>query len=184
MYAIDYLNFYSHAPRGARLLLTQSKRAQRQFLLTRPSRGATRRVHSEPGTGQYFYSHAPRGARPQRTSPASGTEKFLLTRPSRGATKPQKRSAISVQFLLTRPSRGATKPSKKLATKSPFLLTRPSRGATNLNGQDGATVQISTHTPLAGRDQDSAGATDTAYGISTHTPLAGRDQDGATTSAA
>ena len=79
------LNFYSHAPRGARPHFCKNKASNRQFLLTRPSRGATSaypsltcpkqisthtplagrdrklvRLHSRP---MYFYSHAPRGAR-------------------------------------------------------------------------------------------------------------------------
>ena len=78
-----------------------------------------------------------------------------------------------------------------------FLLTRPLRGATSVNVTMPQTREISTHTPLAGRDRRAArnvwnvheflltrplrGATTNCiplyiFGIiSTHTPLAGRD---------
>ncbi len=55
-----------------------------------------------------------------------------------------------------------------------FLLTRPLRGATVIAISKILIPDISTHTPLAGRDKidgDFLGMTD----ISTHTPLAGRD---------
>ena len=57
----------------------------RQFLLTRPLRGATR--SSQPGA---------RG------------QVFLLTRPLRGATQRCKNFELIPRFLLTRPLRGAT----------------------------------------------------------------------------
>ena len=57
------MNFYSHAPRGARLIFESSLFVSQPFLLTRPSRGAT--LHSIPFwlSIRDFYSHAPRGAR-------------------------------------------------------------------------------------------------------------------------
>ena len=57
-------NFYSHAPRGARPLFVAYKFGDSEFLLTRPSRGATS------------------AGRPESIEYAV----FLLTRPSRGAT--------------------------------------------------------------------------------------------------
>ena len=56
-------DFYSHAPRGARLC---------------PS--------SRSHLRDDFYSHAPRGARPFCADDLFSTPSFLLTRPSRGAT--------------------------------------------------------------------------------------------------
>ena len=83
------------------------------------------------GLEQDFYSHAPRGARHDIDVDVWRQISFLLTRPSRGAT---------AFCCLSRDYRR-------------FLLTRPSRGATNF-GLFFATVDfISTHTPLAGRDQ-------------------------------
>ena len=55
-----------------------------------------------------------------------------------------------------------------------FLLTRPSRDVTVLERPDVYVDAISTHTPLAGRD-DRYGLLIYAFYISTHTPLAGRD---------
>ena len=82
---VNDVNFYSHAPRGARQLVESFGRDGTKFLLTRPSRGATKpsfndliiiiisthtplagrdKQHSrKTGWNQYFYSHAPRGAR-------------------------------------------------------------------------------------------------------------------------
>ena len=48
---------------------------------------------------------------------------------------------------------------------------------TTSSGRAERTVRISTHTPLAGRDQVDEGM-DTVVAISTHTPLAGRDKVG------
>ena len=78
-----------------------------------------------------------------------------------------------------------------------FLLTRPSRGATQRKYHTTDTTLISTHTPLAGRDDtwhraasrivhfyshaprgarlDFPGIDRPLTEISTHTPLAGRD---------
>ena len=77
-----------------------------------------------------FYSHAPRGARPLLLKFCDHRIIFLLTRPSRGAT-------ISIYSLLPN-------------------------------------VHISTHTPLAGRDDNCIMLINFLL-ISTHTPLAGRD---------
>ena len=59
----EWKHFYSHAPRGARRLKDWGDAADKAFLLTRPSRGATR-------------------FKIQKLAPVP----FLLTRPSRGAT--------------------------------------------------------------------------------------------------
>ena len=79
------IDFYSHAPRGARLQDQEAAGRREEFLLTRPSRGATIltakllpmltiSTHT-PLAGRdvsvgrsrvypdHFYSHAPRGAR-------------------------------------------------------------------------------------------------------------------------
>ena len=99
------------------------------FLLTRPSRGATGLMAQKDVT-YHFYSHAPRGARQARGGVSRRGIQFLLTRPSRGATTYPSVSIRPLKFLLTRPSRGAT---DDLA----IITFR---------------FNISTHTPLAGRD--------------------------------
>ena len=102
-------HFYSHAPCGARPVTRavetapdisthtplagrdawarRRKTALREFLLTRPLRGATL-----AGTSLTGYRTA-----------------FLLTRPLRGATTGQRDQVRPVVFLLTRPLRGATR---------------------------------------------------------------------------
>ena len=56
-----------------------------------------------------------------------------------------------------------------------FQPTRPLRGATEVCGLGAVDGLISTHTPLAGRDQVRCGASCSTSRISTHAPLAGRD---------
>ena len=77
-------------------------------------------------------------------------------------------------FLLTRPSQGVTSRSQSLQGKKLFLLTRPSQGVTDSGHLVGYYHDISTHTPLAGRDFEKSELTREKI-ISTHTPLAGRD---------
>ena len=102
------VNFYSHAPRGARPKQITGTVKSKKFLLTRPSRGATPgpaivnsfseiSTHT-PLAGRdtnsgiigyckgNFYSHAPRGARHGEPVYKERALQFLLTRPSRGAT--------------------------------------------------------------------------------------------------
>ena len=55
-----------------------------------------------------------------------------------------------------------------------FLLTRPLRDVTITIDVQITEITISTHTPLAGRDENDA-ILICDYKISTHTPLAGRD---------
>ena len=57
-----------------------------------------------------------------------------------------------------------------------FLLTRPSRDVTNGRLKNYTNSGISTHTPLAGRDDVGAQLIGGIL-ISTHTPLAGRDRE-------
>ena len=160
-------DFYSHAPRGARLEQTLTAGYLAQFLLTRPA---------WPGRCEDFYSHAPRGARLNASPHHIFYGTFLLTRPSRGATqKPlvlPPLAGISTHTPLAGRDKGGMSYVRRIKR---FLLTRPSRGATGASMTTSNTGMISTHTPLAGRDVH---ADKSAQGesISTHTPLAGRDR--------
>ena len=78
-----------------------------------------------------FYSHAPRGARQQVLAPDREGTDFYSHAP-RGA---RPGFVVILNDLLV------------------FLLTRPSRGATGILKDTVDDVKISTHTPLAGRDQ-------------------------------
>ena len=80
------LDFYSHAPRGARHVVEVVGSFGLRFLLTRPSRGATQ----APTIGYYamfISTHTPLAGRDFLPRLAQSiASKFLLTRPSRGAT--------------------------------------------------------------------------------------------------
>ena len=107
-------------------------------------------------------------------------------------------TARYIIFQPTRPLRGATAISKKSWQIHKFQPTRPLRGATRPQLHRLGDPRISTHAPLAGRDEPPAkegktklefqptrplrGATcrltvctPCRYTISTHAPLAGRD---------
>ena len=56
-----------------------------------------------------------------------------------------------------------------------FLLTRPSRGATQYGAGVQASIKISTHTPLAGRDQATSRMTeDVLFHFYSHAPRGAR----------
>ena len=59
----DLVNFYSHAPCGARRTSKRKTPTPCTFLLTRPLRGATLTIGHEKYWNSNFYSHAPCGAR-------------------------------------------------------------------------------------------------------------------------
>ena len=122
-----------------------------------------------------FNSHAPCGARHQHRLSERQPLPFQLPRPLRGSTRLMKKSVDPRTFQLTRPLRGAT---ERFLRNTIF-------------------TEISTHTPLAGRDHfitpilvnnsnfnshAPCGARlatkrkiPSVITISTHTPLAGRD---------
>ena len=144
------------------------------FLLTRPMRGATAasfinqysgkisthtphagRDSSTPTTASHasdFYSHAPCGARLYHFLSGFRSRKFLLTRPMRGATK--------------------LKSKKRFTTV--FLLTRPMRGATIINNKKTVKIEISTHTPHAGRDICSILSSPAHHYFYSHAPCGAR----------
>ena len=125
-------------------------------------------------------------------------QSFLLTRPSRGATRtPQALRIPLTAFLLTRPSRGATRTAllrlqreRNFYSHAPrgarlrcgmdrcrssrFLLTRPSRGATDAKDNIDYYNQISTHTPLAGRDSNGRRRAAESYDFYSHAPRGAR----------
>ena len=146
------------------------------FLLTRPSRGATRYCQIFALKVGDFYSHAPRGAQPKPKSVISISMSFLLTRPSRGATLCRSDNSLNLSHFYSHAPRGAQlNPSCKACISVLFLLTRPSRGATSSIISSCKTKSISTHTPLAGRNLPIVYDDTLSYYISTHTPLAGRN---------
>ena len=144
-----------------------------------------------------FNPRAPCGARRSKFQPQGGKTVFQPTRPLRGATVLQYLPHELVGFQPTRPLRGATRQAHERAAQggyfnprapcgarpvpdvcyriaARFQPTRPLRGATHFVTDYAALIGISTHAPLAGRDE-----TMLKHGhskkISTHAPLAGRD---------
>ena len=146
-----------------------------EFLLTRPLRGATTKKRITKSQ-TWISTHTPLAGRDVHSWDYSwGCSRFLLTRPLRGATCITAYPRTGIIFLLTRPLRGATiyntifaisntdfyshapcgaRPHSSSETlySSSFLLTRPLRGATEECKKHMKPYMISTHTPLAGRD--------------------------------
>ena len=125
--------------------------APRGFLLTRPSRGATGLMAQKDVT-YHFYSHAPRGAR-LRSAACRGIIEDFYSHAPRGA-----RQILAFSSLLS----------------ISFLLTRPSRGATRDDGYAGYIHYISTHTPLAGRDENAASKVSGTIDFYSHAPRGAR----------
>ena len=171
--------------------------ARQRFLLTRPSRGATSpalktlqipristhtplagrdiKPQSHPGLKPYFYSHAPRGARHGSGCHCSVYGNFYSHAPRGARQYSQEIRCGGWPFLLTRPSRGATQGSQYIRLGLYDFYSHAPRGARRGKAcMKDRLSQISTHTPLAGRDVLRPAKMQPAK-ISTHTPLAGRD---------
>ena len=168
------------------------------FLLTRPSRGATKPFHIG-GVNQIISTHTPlagrdhhngTGCQGRRTSthtplarrdvtPANGimdNARFLLTRPSRGATYLPGHSAGHILYFYSHAPRGARhKSSGGKDANSRFLLTRPSRGATG-GEQTERPINVFLLTRPSRGATLSICSSLSSRTISTHTPLAGRDR--------
>ena len=167
-------DFYSHAPRGARL--DQPVLDAMLIISTHtPLAGRDNGVSQSVRHRSYFYSHAPRGARrhvfgivrKQNISthtPLAGRDEIgyiglisifnFYSHAPRGA-RLMRRSVVTldVEFLLTRPSRGATKPRITVNVYQLNFYSHAPRGARPvLNRSLCGRFSISTHTPLAGRD--------------------------------
>ena len=104
------------------------------------------------GLEQDFYSHAPRGAR-LRSAACRGIIEDFYSHAPRGA-----RQILAFSSLLS----------------ISFLLTRPSRGATRDDGYAGYIHYISTHTPLAGRDENAASKVSGTIDFYSHAPRGAR----------
>ena len=141
------------------------------FQSPRPLRGATELCFS----GGNFNPRAPCGARPVTKINVVTEITFQPTRPLRGATgdsvifcagspdfNPRAPCGARLPFLVvskgkqafqpTRPLRGATIKLNICTIAKRFQPTRPLRGATGKDTLTGWNDTISTHAPLAGRD--------------------------------
>ena len=101
-----------------------------------------------------FYSHASCEARPKSGRLFRTPSEFLLPRLLRGATHGNTPPAKTRKFLLTRLLRGATNSFTAKVFRTLFLLTRLLRGATRYEHTYQQGLNISTHAPLARRDQE------------------------------
>ena len=144
-----------------------------------------------------FNPRAPCGARRQSGQRRRRIPQFQPTRPLRGATLNSQRSKRASSFQPTRPLRGATvepifgaSPEYDFNPRAPcgarrcfigcqsvirYFNPRAPCGARLHALDDLLRVNISTHAPLAGRD-DKRKREQRKADISTHAPLAGRDR--------
>ena len=162
--------------RGATVIPSTRSPAISAFQPTRPLRGATRTSKTwKPATG--ISTHAPLAGRDRDMTPEEIAELISTHAPLAGRDNyATGMTANSIRFQPTRPLRGATpRPRHGCAGSMLFQPTRPLRGATIQRLHSQRAIYISTHAPLAGRD-DLVPPFICEGGISTHAPLAGRDQ--------
>ena len=134
------------------MLILQTSLQTRRFQPTRPLRGATS-IASITSSGNSISTHAPLAGRDLEYLAIRATLKHFNPRAPCGA-RPTACSSFALDFT--------------------FQPTRPLRGATLEELQKKTAKVISTHAPLAGRDQTKKKIKKRHY-ISTHAPLAGRD---------
>ena len=143
-------NFNSHAPRGAR------------------------RNDNPNGHGiRDFNSHAPRGARPELTEETR--ERYISTHtPLAGRDAFPHCLTSAVRHFNSHAPRGARRRRVCDYGRGQNFNSHAPRGARLKRSAVPRFFRISTHTPLAGRD-DLFRSVFCTMMISTHTPLAGRD---------
>ena len=124
------------------------------FLLTRLLRGATKDFY-KLFSGCDISTHTPLARRDRRRAGLVRIDsEFLLTRPMRGAT-----DAVTTQhlkeadFYSHAPCGARLRIVRNPTTPAEFLLTRLLRGATQTERMKRPSWMISTHTPLARRDE-------------------------------
>ena len=168
------LDFYSHAPCGARHYTNFFWHIICISTHT-PHAGRDLNVSNKTVWAWDFYSHAPCGARRSSASADCISFQFLLTRPMRGATSSASFGVSFFQISTHTPHAGRDNENTytplaygnfyshapcgaRLCTgistlsAAAFLLTRPMRGATITCLIITLCFIISTHTPLARRD--------------------------------
>ena len=124
-------HFYSHAPRGARHGQYQNVLLSDDFYSHAP-RGARRLFFWESETSIAISTHTPLAGRDWVFVCAAGSNEDFYSHAPRGARRNAMNSIMAGLI---------------------FLLTRPSRGATIDKANTALEEMISTHTPLAGRDE-------------------------------
>ena len=124
-----------------------------------------------------FNPRAPCGARPTGTKQAKDLFEISTHAPLAGRdSRSWSNASLLAGFQPTRPLRGATVFGAVVLRMLIHFNPRAPCGARRAGyQQDPLEVKISTHAPLAGRDDLDAKAADSQPEISTHAPLAGRD---------
>ena len=124
-----------------------------RFQPTRPLRGATRSAE-QGGRARAISTHAPLAGRDgYNPRPRQDGRPYFNPRAPCGARHGSTiKRGDGMRFQPTRPLRGATISSHHLSAREVFQPTRPLRGATLEALKDRAVLDISTHAPLAGRD--------------------------------
>ena len=168
----------THAPLAGRdLLWIGSAIRFSSFQPTRPLRGATFILHCIDGDAVNFNPRAPCGARP--CSVRDRCHKYFIfqpTRPLRGATASDMEAVMPSLFQPTRPLRGATNFLSLRALPLRFQPTRPLRGATEKRRRViNSTTNFNPRAPCGARLHNLE-EIESKVEISTHAPLAGRDQ--------
>ena len=147
-----YQNFYSHAPRGARLSLIVSISAP--WISTHTPLAGRDYPHNPPSTQHSISTHTPLAGRDRCTPSRAPLLVVISTHtPLAGRDAPVISVFLSIVNFYSHAPRGA-RPIRfyNLMLTLLFLLTRPSRGATADGQEHSFGGYISTHTPLAGRD--------------------------------
>ena len=100
---------------------------------------------------------------------------FLLTRPMRGATDIVIYTGYYPYDFYSHAPCGARQSTQRhLNYMQQFLLTRPMRGATNYGMYVVVDMDISTHTPHAGRDEFTTGENSLNWDFYSHAPCGAR----------
>ncbi len=114
----DHIDFYSHAPCGARPYSILPDPAQQANFYSHAPCGARPQRSAGSSSVGHFYSHAPCGARPSPSCCRKHGLNFYSHAPC-GARHHQKRTGEKIRrFLLTRPMRGATCPVHRFLCRS------------------------------------------------------------------
>ena len=169
------MDFYSHAPCGARRPIVGCTRYRSGISTHTPHAGRDYSIYSAITRLSNFYSHAPCGARPGFVPGFCLFERFLLTRPMRGSTllylqksTPEKISThtphagrdaefcttcdTSTHFYSHAPCGARHVPNRIVWSHWNFYSHAPCGARHARGGTRYREIIISTHTPHAGRD--------------------------------
>ena len=145
-------DFYSHAPCGTWRILPPGECLARLFLLTRPLRDVTL-SDASPFSASAISTHTPLAGRDIVYLVATGGWENFYSHAPCGTWRNRKQfNALKWHFYSHAPC-GTWRGSGSVCGRwSRFLLTRPLRDVTFTEAILCGTTAISTHTPLAGRD--------------------------------